>query len=93
MSRLEHGYRRFHGHGPRSRRLWDFHAPKGLVILGKAVAIEYETDKLNGGGDGKVAVYRHRFDTPCYVCMDETGRRQLYIVGKRLKVSEAGIEN
>lgn len=90
---LERKYRQFHGRRSRRKRSWDFHPPKGLVILGKAIAVEYECDKYNGGGDGTRAVYRHKFETPCFVCMDETGRRQLYIVGNRLKVTEAGIEN
>jgi len=89
----EKGYRTFHGHNPRWRRKIDFHVPPQLVVLGKAIAIEYECDKLNGGGDGKKAVYRHEFETPGYVCMDERGRKQLYVVGKRIIVTEAGIEN
>lgn len=73
--------------------MFDFRPPKELIILGKAMAVEYECSKYNGGGDGKKAVYRHEFETPCYVCMDRSGKRQLYIVGNRLKVTEAGIEN
>jgi len=90
---LEKGYKEFHGHAPRTRRSWNFHSPKGFVILGKAIAIEYETDKLNGGGDGKKAIYRHEFDTPCLVLMDERQKEQLYIVGKKLIVTDRGIEN
>jgi hypothetical protein len=90
---LEQSYEMFHGHGPRTNRQWDFHCPQGLVILGKAIAIEYETDKLNGGGDGRKATYRHEFETPCLVLMDEENSRQLYIVGNRLIVTERGIEN
>lgn len=86
-------YREFHGHEPRFVEEYGFNIPKKLIILGKAVAIEYKTDKINGGGDGKMAVYRHKFDTPCYVCMDETGKRQLYVIGSKLKVTKAGIEN
>jgi hypothetical protein len=86
-------YKAFHGHEPRFEEEIEFTVPKDLIILGKAVAIEYKTDKLNGGGDGKMAVYRHKFDTPSYVCMDQTGKRQLYIIGNRLKVTRAGIEN
>lgn len=86
-------YKQFHGFTVRWKRKFDFHAPKTLIVLGKAVAVEYECDKLNGGGDGKRAVYRHEIETPAYVCMDETGRRQLYIVGNKLKVTQAGIEN
>lgn len=89
----EERYKTFHGFPVRWKRLFNFHTPKTLIVLGKAIAVEYECDKLNGGGDGKMAVYRHEIETPAYVCMDETGRRQLYIVGNKLKVTEAGIEN
>lgn len=71
----------------------NFHVPKQLVFLGKAIAIEYECDKWNGGGDGTKAVYRHTFETPAVVAMDERGKKQIYIIGDRLKVTDAGIEN
>lgn len=85
--------KQFHGRGVRSKSSYDFHKPKKLVILGRAVAIEYETDKWNGGGDGTVAVYRHEFETPAIVCMDERGRKQIYVLGDSLLVTDAGIEN
>jgi hypothetical protein len=62
------------------------------VFLGKAVAIEYRCNKLNGGGDGKQAIYRHVFETPSAVCMDETGRKQLYIIGPQITVDADGIK-
>ena len=61
MKKAVKKYKAFHGHDPRFSKDWDFKVPKNLVILGKAVAIEYETDKLNGGGDGKMFTYRHEF--------------------------------
>lgn len=86
-------YQEFHGRHPRgfSRRV--FHVPQHLVKLGAAFAIEYVTDKYNGGGDGKRAIYRHRFETPVTLFMDERGSKQLYIMGSRLKITDAGIEN
>ena len=90
---LQTRYEDFHGHKPRTRKQWNFHVPSGFVILGKAVAIEYQTDKLNGGGDGKKAVYRHKFDTPCLLLMDERAKKQLYIVGEKMIVTDRGIEN
>lgn len=87
-------YFEFHGRDVRKeRRVVINDPPETLIVLGKAIAIEYETDKFHGGGDGKKAVYRHEFETPCLVCMDETGKRMLYITGKRLTVTQAGIEN
>jgi hypothetical protein len=90
---LHRQYITFHGKRTRKERDVNFHVPKGLVVLGRAVAIEYECDKLNGGGDGQKAVYRHEFETPSLVCMDETMKKQIYIIGSRLIVTTEGIEN
>jgi len=88
-----HGkYAEFHGKESRRTTGVDFHIPKRLVFLGKAVAIEYRCNKLNGGGDGKQAIYRHEFETPSVVCMDETGRKQLYIIGPQITVDGEGIK-
>ena len=93
MSTAKKKLQSFHGRDVRWMKDIDFHVPKTLVYLGKAIAVEYECDKWNGGGDGTKAIYRHEIETPAVVCMDETGKKQLYIIGNRLKVTEAGIEN
>lgn len=85
-------YKDFHGKGYRRVSAVNLHMPRQLVLLGRAVAIEYECDKLKGGGDGKKAIYRHEFETPAMVCMDERGKKQLYIIGKDIFVDEAGIQ-
>lgn len=91
---LDKKYFDFHGKNTRKRRDINFHVPKkGLVKLGKATAIEYECSKIHGGGDGKRAVYRHEFETPVYVYADERMKKQLYIIGERLRVTDAGIEH
>ena len=84
-------YEKFHGKGSRRISGLNFHVPKRLVFLGRAVAIEYKCDKLNGGGDGKTAIYRHEFETPAIVCMDERAGKQLYVIGPRIVVDERGI--
>lgn len=84
-------FEQFHGRPPEGSFELNFHPPAKLIFLGKAVAIEYECDKLNGGGDGKKAVYRHKFTTPAIVCMDERGKKQLYIIGPEIVVDERGI--
>lgn len=89
-------YRKFHGRDVReigSMNIPIEEAAKGLVVLGKAHAVEYVTDKLNGGGDGTMAIYRHEFETPAYVCVDGKGRKVVYIVGEKVKTTSAGIEN
>ena len=70
-----------------------FHYPRQLICLGRCTRVEYESDKWNGGGDGTRAIYYHDHETPVYLYMDETGKRQLYLMGKKLKVTRAGIEN
>ena len=87
------GYNKFHGRRPAKRIEDNFHDPEQLILLGRAVAIEYECDKIHGGGDGRKAVYRHVFDEGDILCMDERNKGQLYILGPRLKVTRAGIEN
>lgn len=90
---LAEKYFQFHGKNPKYKKNYSFRQPETLIVLGEAHAIEYTCSKLHGGGDGKRAIYRHVFETPAKVCMDETGKKQLYIVGSKLKVTEAGIEN
>ena len=85
-------FEQFHGRPSRRVSSLDFHLPKNLVLLGEAVAVEYRTNKLNGGGDGKMAVYRHEFETPVILCMDERAGKQLYIVGPQIIVDEEGIK-
>lgn len=86
-------YREFHGKSPRYKKQVNFHTPKRLVRLGKVHAIEYVCSKKNGGGDGRTAIYRHEFETPTHLCMDEEKSGQLYILGEKVIVTEAGIEN
>lgn len=93
MTRANRAYKSFHGRGVRAVTKINYVPPRQLICLGDAVAIEYECDKNNGGGDGTMAVYRHEFETPVKLFMDTTKKRQLYIIGSRLKVTHAGIEN
>ena len=86
-------FRRFHGRNPSVKGRAFFHAPKKFIELGQAVAIVYKTDKLNGGGDGKMCEYVHEFETPCVLLADETFKGQLYIMGNSLKITKNGIEN
>lgn len=92
--KLRKAFKTFHGRDPRFRKRIRFTVPKkGLVILGEVHAIEYVSDKLHGGGDGKRAIYRHEFETPVILCADEKMKRQLYVIGDDVIITEAGIEN
>ena len=92
-TRPERKFREFHGNPPKVVELKSFTVPRTLIKLGRCVAVVYEIDKKNGGGDGTVAQYEHEFETPVGLYMDDTGRGQLYILGPKLKVTKAGIEN
>lgn len=70
-----------------------FHDPRQLIYLGDAVQIVYRSNKFHGGGDGKMAEYKHRFKKGVKLYMDERCKIQLYVKGSQLKVTEAGIEN
>jgi len=89
----EDRYLQFHGREPKYEEKIEFTLPKKLVYLGEAVAIEYRCSKRNGGGDGRRATYRHEFETPAKLCMDETGKRILYIIGSKIVVTDEGIKN
>lgn len=89
-------YITFHGHKP--REIDSFNVPvenleDGLIVLGNAHAIEYVTDKINGGGDGTRAIYRHKFSPGAKLCCDKTGKKVLYILSSKIKTTSAGIEN
>jgi len=86
-------YRQFHGKDPKYARQVRAYPSKRLVVLGRAVAIEYRCSKRNGGGDGRSATYRHEFETPVDLCMDESGRRFLYLIGDHVIVDDEGIKN
>jgi predicted ABC-type transport system involved in lysophospholipase L1 biosynthesis ATPase subunit len=92
---MRKGFQRYaEFHGKRSKKVFEktLHTPKELIQLGRIHAVEYECTKLNGGGDGKKAIYRHVFENPAYLYEDEQGCKQLYILGERIEVTNAGIE-
>lgn len=88
----ERKYKQFHGFAPTELTSIPWHDPQELVYLGRALAIEYESDKVNGGGDGEPCAYRHEFHKDNILCTDSTGK-QLYILGPKLKVEAPGIIN
>jgi hypothetical protein len=92
MSKTKNVYEEFHGHTPRKVTSINFHNPQKLVYLGKAVSIVYECDKENGGGDGQLWEYEHKFSKTTHLYTDETAK-QLFILGAKLKVTDRGIEN
>ena len=92
MTKAEKAYRKFHGQGVSETFETSFTIPRRLIHLGDAVAIIYRSDKKNGGGNGMPRLFKHDFKKGVILAMDETAKRQLYIIGNTLKVTSAGIE-
>lgn len=90
MSKVKGVYERFHGRSPEKIDKVHFHDPQQLVRLGRAISIVYLSDKLNGGGDGTPTEFIHEHHKDTYLYTDEKGK-QLYLIGPKLKVDEAGI--
>lgn len=86
-------FRTFHGRRAPAPYRMEFHVPRELIHLGRAVAVIYESDKRHGGGDGRPCEYIHHFEPGAHLYMDETGKKQLYILSPYLKVTSAGIEH
>ena len=83
-------YHKFHGRQPRRITRKNFRVPEALICLGDAVDITYKCDKVNGGGDGRVARYKHKFGRGDKLYVDPRGK-QLYILGGRMRVNSRGI--
>ena len=86
-------YFMFHGKKPPSKKVMNFRNPQCLTIDGYGHTIEYETNKKHGGGDGKPAVYYHRFESPVSIFHESNRKNTSYIIGNKLRVTSAGIEN
>jgi len=86
-------YKEFWGKSPMDIFKGVFHRAKTLIYLGDVTEIVYRSNKKNGGGDGTMCEYKHKFKKGAHLYMDEKGRTQLYIIGKQIKVREAGIIN
>jgi hypothetical protein len=93
MNLAQKAYRRFHGKPPDKTIETIFTVPDKLVYLGEAVSIIYKSDKKHGGGNGTPRLFKHDFKSGVFLAMDKSAKRQLYIIGNRLKVTQAGIEN
>lgn len=75
MSRAAERFRRFRGRAPEGAD--EIEIPNGirdLVYLGRAVAVEYESDKENDPRtDGEAALYRHEFSEDVHLVTDRDG--------------------
>lgn len=90
MNQAYYMYHKFHGKPPRRVSRRRFAVPAALVCLGDAKEIVYKCSKRNGGGDGRTALYVHRFGKGDKLYTDPQGK-QLYILGGRMRVNSRGI--
>lgn len=80
-------YKKFHGRSPEKNTKINFPYPKQLVLLGKGVAIEYESDKVFGNRPRKKRLFRHKFGRKVKIYTDPQGKA-LYIVGGKFRVTD-----
>ena len=92
MSKSSTLYKDFQGHEAQGKIKIPFTNPRELIYLARPVSIVYESDKLNGGGDGEPALYEHKFHKSDILATDPTGK-QLFILGPNLKIDDRGIVN
>jgi hypothetical protein len=85
-------YKKFNGFAPRKVRTINMAPPKALVCLGRAVGILYESNKVNGGGTGRLEYFKHTFHRTTKLYTDEKGKK-LYVFGPQMKVNSRGIIN
>lgn len=83
-------YKAFHGTRPNkltSKTIKNFDT---LVYLADPEFITYKSKKFNGGGDGTLNFFKHKFSksTKLYCTLDG---KNLIIMGANIKVTPAGI--
>lgn len=76
--------------GRKSRFVSSVNVPENWQDVGSVTHIEYESDKINGGGTGKPEIFRHKFGP--FTRLHSSGF-WMKITGPDLTVTEFGIEN
>lgn len=65
-------------------------APTELICIARPEFISYYSDKFNGGGDGRLNAFKHRFGAKIKLYTDPEGTF-LLIAGPGLKINRRGI--
>lgn len=88
-------YETFHGKTPKTTKTVNLPPIREMVVLGRAVAIEYECEKLNGvkpSRAGKRNIFRHEMPKGNILSTNESGSI-LIVRGPKLSVKESGINH
>lgn len=90
MTRAERQFYKFQGRKPKRKKYIVFEMPETLIHLANVTAIEYESDKKHGGGNGKKNIWRHDFKSKVKLCSDKN-MDKIYLIGGKLKIKKSGI--
>jgi len=91
MSTPKKRFKIFTGHNPEKiASVKKLRLPKDLICIARPEKISYYSDKLNGGGDGKLSLYLHRFGANIKLYTDPDGTF-LVIAGPNLRITQRGI--
>lgn len=83
-------FRTFTGKTPENVEASSKKSPKEWVRIAKVLNLAYNSSKLNGGGDGTMQGFIHRFGAKIHLYTDPDGK-YLLIAGPGLKVTRRGI--
>lgn len=83
-------YKSFTGKEPGKAVTRNRKSPSELICIARAEIITYYSDKLNGGGDGILRGFKHRFGPKIQLYTNPEGT-YLLIAGPGLKVTPRGI--
>lgn len=83
-------YKTFTGKTPEKAEVANKKSPRDWVRIAKVLHLAYNSSKLNGGGDGTMQGFTHRFGAKIHLYTDPDGK-YLLIAGPGLKVTRRGI--
>lgn len=88
--RAKRRYKAFTGKEPGKAEIQDKKAPSELICIARPEFLTYYSSKLNGGGDGTLQKFKHRFGAKIKLYTNPEGTI-LVLAGPGLKVTPRGI--
>jgi hypothetical protein len=88
--RAQRRYKAFTGRDPGKAEIRTKKAPSELICIARAEFLTYYSSKLNGGGDGTLNKFKHRFGANIKIYTNPEGTI-VVLAGPGLKVTSRGI--
>lgn len=88
--RARRRYKTFTGREPGKEEFRKVKTPSELICIARAEILTYYSSKLNGGGDGTLQKFKHRFGAKIKLYTNPEGTF-LVLAGPGLKVTPRGV--